>query len=411
MARLSLLGAAVALLIAARIDAARFVPLGAPPNAVNPLSRVTDISADGKTIIGYIYSGNQQGVYRWTEVEGMQIIDGPPDARPIHARRISGNGKVIIGNLDSGHAYRWTAEGGVELISHRYDGTQAISYDGSIIHPRPNYFHPFGGDINDTSWDGNTIVGGAFDEGFRDKDGIRSWLGDLPGGTYNSEAFAVSPDGEVAVGYSNGTIDGQQVAADLPIYWSEGTGLVRLGDVTNGHARDISQSKIVIVGHGKPNLGVEEAFRWTPSTGTRSVRELLLTQGIDVAALGWSLDWPWNTVVSANGRFIAGSGAKSGQGEAWLVELDVPGDFDADGDSDGNDFLEWQRGLGSTYDASDLADWRANIEFSMNLQSSASATATSAVPEPSALIAVAVPALLTLTMRRRVHLARKRFRL
>lgn len=36
------------------------------------------------------------------------------------------------------------------------------------------------------------------------------------------------------------------------------------------------------------------------------------------------------------------------------------GDFNADGDVDGSDFLSWQRGFGSTYDANDLTDWQAN---------------------------------------------------
>ncbi len=51
------------------------------------------------------------------------------------------------------------------------------------------------------------------------------------------------------------------------------------------------------------------------------------------------------------------------------------GDFDTDGDVDGNDFLTWQRGLGSTFDAADLPDWRANFGAS-------STGAAAAVPEP-----------------------------
>jgi len=54
-----------------------------------------------------------------------------------------------------------------------------------------------------------------------------------------------------------------------------------------------------------------------------------------------------------------------------------PGDFDGDGDVDGNDFLTWQRGLGSMFDASDLADWKANFG------AGAAVAATGGVPEPS----------------------------
>jgi hypothetical protein len=39
-----------------------------------------------------------------------------------------------------------------------------------------------------------------------------------------------------------------------------------------------------------------------------------------------------------------------------------PGDFNFDGDSDGNDFLKWQRGESlSSLSQSDLADWEANF--------------------------------------------------
>lgn len=58
----------------------------------------------------------------------------------------------------------------------------------------------------------------------------------------------------------------------------------------------------------------------------------------------------------------------------------IPGDFDADGDVDGRDFLIWQRG-GSPKALSegDLADWQAN--YGLSTQPAAS----TAVPEPSAL--------------------------
>ena len=39
----------------------------------------------------------------------------------------------------------------------------------------------------------------------------------------------------------------------------------------------------------------------------------------------------------------------------------LAGDFDADSQVDGRDFLDWQLGLGGEFDAGDLADWRANF--------------------------------------------------
>jgi glucose/arabinose dehydrogenase len=49
-------------------------------------------------------------------------------------------------------------------------------------------------------------------------------------------------------------------------------------------------------------------------------------------------------------------------GSAAAAAPDIPGDFefDGDGDVDGADFLAWQRGLGTSRDAADLAKWRGN---------------------------------------------------
>lgn len=56
-----------------------------------------------------------------------------------------------------------------------------------------------------------------------------------------------------------------------------------------------------------------------------------------------------------------------------------PGDFDNNGRVDGNDFLVWQRGFGTTYNASHLATWKANFG------SGAAEIAAGAIPEPTSL--------------------------
>jgi len=61
-------------------------------------------------------------------------------------------------------------------------------------------------------------------------------------------------------------------------------------------------------------------------------------------------------------------------------------DYDGDNDVDGNDFLIWQRGLGTTHDADDLATWRT--EFGQT----AAAAAIGAVPEPGSLALLAMGA-------------------
>jgi hypothetical protein len=71
-----------------------------------------------------------------------------------------------------------------------------------------------------------------------------------------------------------------------------------------------------------------------------------------------------------------------------LVEpVGNPGDFDGDGDVDGQDFLCWQRGDSlHPFDAADLADWRAY--FGVGQISSGASSST--IPEPAAWILLAL---------------------
>ncbi len=66
------------------------------------------------------------------------------------------------------------------------------------------------------------------------------------------------------------------------------------------------------------------------------------------------------------------------------------GDFDEDGDVDGKDFLDWQRGLsGSPQSSSDLAAWEASYGAPSSVATSSVAT-NGTVPEPTSLFLTAL---------------------
>ena len=65
--------------------------------------------------------------------------------------------------------------------------------------------------------------------------------------------------------------------------------------------------------------------------------------------------------------------------EVEAIETAPSGDFDGDGKTDGFDFLAWQRGAGSLYDAEDLQDWTDNYGNSAVVASSTAAIQDSEV--------------------------------
>jgi probable HAF family extracellular repeat protein len=89
-------------------------------------------------------------------------------------------------------------------------------------------------------------------------------LGDLPGGTFQSAAYAVSSDGSVIAGDSNWSSNHEAFR------WTSGRGMVGLGDLSGGGfesvAVGISADGSVLIGSGTSALG-PEAFRWTAGQG------------------------------------------------------------------------------------------------------------------------------------------------
>lgn len=130
-------------------------------------------------------------------------------------------------------------------------------------------------------------------------------LGSLPGGlSFDSLAEAVSADGSVVVGRSQGT-----APVETAFRWSAATGMVDLGKLAGGTgnavALGVSNLGAVVVGNSDSTLGIQ-AFMWTSASG--------------MVGMG---DLPGGTFfssangVSSNGQVIVGVSRSASGGEAF----------------------------------------------------------------------------------------------
>jgi probable HAF family extracellular repeat protein len=125
-------------------------------------------------------------------------------------------------------------------------------------------------------------------------------LGDLSGGNFLSEAYAVSADGSVVVGYSNSQY------GDEAFRWTVGGGITGLGDFSTGgldtfesRAYGVSADGSVVVGYGNYGAFAPTAFRWTGGVMSQLG---LIGSGSDFLAP------QFGRAVSADGTVVVGQG-------------------------------------------------------------------------------------------------------
>jgi len=155
-------------------------------------------------------------------------------------------------------------------------------------------------------------------EAFYWRNGVRTGLGDLPGGSFLSTPFDVSAEGSVIVGYGFST-------AGLEAWrWTQATGMVGLGDLPGGshisYAQGVSADGSVVVGQG--HSGPTLAFRWTQATGLVSLGEL---PGGSVQSSAWRTSADGSVVIGVSNS-ASGSEAFRWTQETGMVGLgDLPG--------------------------------------------------------------------------------------
>jgi probable HAF family extracellular repeat protein len=245
------------------------------------------------------------------------------------ASGVSADGSVVVGNSypASGYldAFRWTAGGDMVALGdggESQEWANAVSADGSVV---VGVFEIDGDEPGREAfrWTVDEMVG----------------LSGLPVGGLMNYANGVSGDGSVVVGTSGSEA----------FRWTAGEGMVGLGFPPGGSiatgALGVSADGSVIVGVSRLASDSDdvEAVRWTAGDGMQRLWDLLLAQGVEPAAGGWS-SLTEATAVSADGNTIVGYGTRNGNTEAFRVVLPslpcsafVPPDLDHDCDVDAQD--------------------------------------------------------------------------
>jgi len=289
------------------------------------------VSADGGTIAGISSDspGGEFGVV-WTSGSTLPLFPfGSPEAGLIsfRANSVSADGTFVGGYAYSARtdpaytgneAFRWSASDGAEPLGV-IAGAPAFGSTGSFL-----------------SADGSVVAGASRSpdsgsEAFRwTSAGGMVGLGDLPGGTFRSRAYGISPDGNTVVGSATGAGGAEAFR------WTQATGMQGLGNLpglTDCQALDASSGGQIIVGICAP-FGASTAFIWTAAGGMQELRGYLVARGT-TGLNGWTRLYSAEA-LSSDGQWIVGAGENpDGRTEAFRVRVTAPpSDTDGDGVAD-----------------------------------------------------------------------------
>ena len=216
------------------------------------------VSSNGLVVVGgSVDASNNTQPFRWTQSSGMTSLGNTADNtyRSWQAQGVSGDGSVIVGsgltNLNFQFvAFRWTAADGVISLGSLPGGS---------------------GDSNAKAISGNglVVIGGSDGtngfEAYRWTQSVgMTGLGDLDGGVFRSWAYGVSSDGSVIVGW--GTIADFKLEA---FRWTQSDGMVGLGFMPSYEqsvATGVSGDGSVVVGFVSNSTLSTQAFRWTAAS-------------------------------------------------------------------------------------------------------------------------------------------------
>ncbi len=275
-------------------------------------SFATGVSGDGSLVTG----GLRDALY----LLGAGFWNADGDYTELGVDRVtdvSADGSTMVGSIDGFEPFRWTEETGVVGLG-AVGAANDVSADGSVVvgwRDLPLVIilgappQPHGKEATIWTAEGDVIG-----------------LGDLDGGLeLSSGAGGVSGDGWVVVGGSGPTCAvGEEDCTHEAFRWDAEEGMVGLGDFEGGEFRSTASAASgdgsVIVGSGADENG-RVAFIWDRDHGMRRVRDVLTGLGLDLT--GWELTGAAD--ISADGRTLVGSGLNpEGYPEAWIAVLARP---------------------------------------------------------------------------------------
>ncbi|EKF59318.1 extracellular repeat-containing protein, HAF family [Agrobacterium albertimagni AOL15] len=233
---------------------------------------VTDVSADGSVYVGTLFGGSPTQAYRTSVTAGTQDLLGfLPGGAFSRAAGVSGDGNVVAGwgtSTNGNRAFRWTYDpvtlSGIMVELGTSNGRDAVA--------------------KRISRDGRVIVGGLLDPSFRSE--AAYWiendapvtLGYLPGGD-QSTANAVNSDGSVIVG------EAVRAGGVSAFRWTAASGMVDLGRLGrfNSEAIAVSDDGNIVVGRTGRLGGSSSGFRWTEANGMITVDDWLRQSGVTLS--------------------------------------------------------------------------------------------------------------------------------
>jgi len=353
-----------------------FQTLGKLPGSSSQYSKATAVSADGTVVVGFSHNADlNTEAFRWVKdgsMTGLGILFGAilkSEATAVSAdgSKVAGNGdaavfwwendtlSIFADSLTSGffqEAFGMSADGSVVVGTN-----SSMAYNKKAVRCEGGIATSLGvlnaSDTTSTatavSSDGSVVVG--FSQGnsgvqaFRWENGTMTGLPYYFVGDNQSRALGISPEGNVIVGYSFGSSGRQAVR------WFNGSA-VALAQLDGsigyrmGTAYGASSDGKVVVGSDYDSLGMVAVF-WSEGNGYAPVSLNAFLDANTINRNGFTLLEA--TAVSADGTTVVGYGTNAAlEYEAFRVQM---GDvvqawlgypFHSDGRSvDTGDFLGW----------------------------------------------------------------------